>query len=242
MFASVVSAHAQQTTGSIVGTVKDETGAVVSAATVKATNVETGFSRAAPTNSYGQYRIDYLPVGGYTVELEATGFRRFVQRNIALNVDQTQTVDITLSVGAATETVTVTTAPPLVNTSDAVLGRTVEGAEILGLPLVNRNAYSEISLTPGVMANNNSPTSNPTGSPNFTVGLPSADVQINGSIDGGNPEVAFYLDGGNNITGMRNYGNPAPNPDALEEFRVETSAFGAQYGQFSAAVITVITK
>ena len=130
----------------------------------------------------------------------------------------------------------------MVNTSDAVLGRTVEGAEIIGLPLVNRNAYSEISLTPGVMANNNSPTSNPSGSPNFTVGLPSADVQINGSIDGGNPEVAFYLDGGNNITGMRNYGNPAPNPDALQEFRVETSAFGAQYGQFSAAVITVITK
>jgi hypothetical protein len=234
--------HAQQTTGSIVGTVKDQTGAVVNAATVKATNVATGFSRSAPTNGYGEYRIDYLPVGGYTVELEAAGFRRFVQENIVLNVDQTQTVDIALSVGAATETVMVTTAPPLVNTSDAVLGRTVEGSEILGLPLVNRNAYSEISLTPGVMANNNSPTSNPTGSPNFTVGLPSADVQINGSIDGGNPEVAFYLDGGNNITGMRNYGNPAPNPDALEEFRVETSAFGAQYGQFSAAVITVITK
>jgi hypothetical protein len=67
-------------------------------------------------------------------------------------------------------------------------------------------------------------------------------VQINGSIDGGSPEVAFYLDGGNNITGMRNYGNPSPNPDAVEEFRVETSAFGAQYGQFSAAVVSVITK
>jgi Carboxypeptidase regulatory-like domain len=242
LFASVVSIHAQQTTGSIVGTVKDPTGAVVGAATVKATNVETGFSRSAPTNSYGEYRIDYLPVGGYTVELEAPGFRRFVQQNLVLNVDQTLAVEITLTVGATTETITITDAPPVINTSDAVLGRTVEGAEILGLPLVNRNAYSEISLTPGVMANNNSPTSNPTGSPNFTVGLPSADVQINGSIDGGNPEVAFYLDGGNNITGMRNYGNPAPNPDALEEFRVETSAFGAQYGQFSAAVITVITK
>jgi Carboxypeptidase regulatory-like domain len=242
MFASVASIRAQQITGSIAGTVKDETGAVVPAATVKATNVETGFSRSAPSNGYGQYRIDYLPVGGYTIELEAPGFRRFKQTNIVLNVDQTQTVDITLSVGAATETVTVTSAPPSVNTSDAVLGRTVEGSEIIGLPLVNRNAYSEISLTPGVMANNNSPTSNPTGSPNFTVGLPSADIQINGSIDGGNPEVAFYLDGGNNITGMRNYGNPAPNPDALEEFRVETSAFGAQYGHFSAAVITVITK
>ncbi len=242
MFASFASIQAQQTTGSIVGTVKDESGAVVPGATVKATNVGTGFSRSAPSNGYGEYRIDYLPVGGYTVELEAAGFRRFVQQNVVLNVDQTLTLEITLSVGAATETVTVTSAPPSVNTSDAVLGRTVEGSEILGLPLVNRNAYSEISLTPGVMANNNSPTSNPTGSPNFTVGLPSADVQINGSIDGGNPEVAFYLDGGNNITGMRNYGNPAPNPDALQEFRVETSAFGAQYGQFSAAVITVLTK
>jgi hypothetical protein len=242
MFAGFASIHAQQTTGSIVGTVKDQTGAVVNNATVKATNAETGFSRSAPTNSYGEYRIDYLPVGGYTVELEAAGFKRFVQQNIVLNVDQTLAVEITLTVGTTTETVTVTDAPPVINTSDAVLGRTVEGAEILGLPLVNRNAYSEISLTPGVMANNNSPTSNPTGSPNFTVGLPSANVQINGSIDGGNPEVAFYLDGGNNITGMRNYGNPAPNPDALEEFRVETSAFGAQYGQFSAAVITVITK
>ena len=242
MLVGFVQIQAQQITGSIVGTVKDSTGAVVNAATVKATNVDTGFTRSAPANGYGEYRIDYLPVGRYTVEVEATGFERFVQENIVLNVDQTLTVEITLSVGASTETVTVTDAPPLVNTSDAVLGRTVEGSEIIGLPLVNRNAYSEISLTPGVMANNNSPTSNPTGSPNFTVGLPSADVQINGSIDGGNPEVAFYLDGGNNITGMRNYGNPAPNPDALEEFRVETSAFGAQYGQFSAAVITVITK
>ena len=242
MISSFVAVHAQQITGTIVGTVKDQSGALVNTATVKATNVDTGFSRSAPTNSYGQYRIDYLPVGKYTVASEAAGFRRFVQENVALNVDQTLTVEMTLSVGASTETVEVTAAPPLVNTSDAILGRTVEGSEIIGLPLVNRNAYSEISLTPGVMANNNSPTSNPSGSPNFTVGLPSANVQINGSIDGGNPEVAFYLDGGNNITGMRNYGNPAPNPDALQEFRVETSAFGAQYGHFSAAVITVLTK
>ena len=242
LFSSLVAVHAQQITGTIVGTVKDQSGALVNTATVKATNVDTGFSRSAPSNNHGEYRIDYLPVGKYTVESEASGFRRFVQLNIVLNVDQTLPVDITLSVGAATETVEVTAAPPVVNTTDAVLGVTVQGAEIVGLPLVNRNAYSLISLSPGVMANNNSPASNPTGSPNFIVGLPSADVQINGSIDGGNPEVAFYLDGGNNITGMRNYGNPAPNPDALEEFRVETSAFGAEYGQFSAAVITVITK
>ena len=92
------------------------------------------------------------------------------------------------------------------------------------------------------MANNNSSSSNPTGTPTTATGLYIEDVQINGSIDGGSAGVAFYLDGGNNITEMRNYGNPSPNPDAVEEFRVETSAFGAQYGQFSAAVVSVITK
>jgi hypothetical protein len=242
VFLLVGSVHAQQITGSIVGTVKDQTGAVVGKTSVKATNVDTGFSRSAPTNSYGEYRIDYLPVGKYNVNVDATGFERFVQQNLSLNVDQVLTVDIALTLGSAKETVTVTTAPPQINTSDAVLGRTIETDEIIGLPLVNRNVYAEVSLTPGVMANSMSPTTNPTGTPNMTVGLPSAAVQVNGSLDSGNGTVAFYLDGGNNITGMRNYGNPAPNPDALEEFRVETSAFSAQYGQFSAAVVTIITK
>jgi len=235
-------AYGQQTTGSIVGTVKDQQGAVVNTATVKATNLDTGYSRSTPANGYGEYRIDYLPVGRYAIEAKAPGFERFVQQNVALDVDQTQTVEIKLTVGAQTQTITVTEAPPLVNTSDAVLGRTIEPDEIVGLPLVNRNVYAELSLTPGVMANNQSTTANSAGTPQFATGLPITDIQINGSIDGGSPEVAFYLDGGNNITCMRNYGNPSPNPDAVEEFRVETSAFSAQYGQFSAAVVSVITK
>jgi hypothetical protein len=239
---SSIIAFGQQITGSIVGTVKDQQGALVTTATVKAINVDTGFSRSAPANEYGQYRIDFLPVGKYSVEAQAAGFQRFVQQNLALNVDQTLTVDATLTVGAQTQTITVSEAPPAINTADAVLGRTVEPDEIIGLPLVNRNVYSELSLVPGVMANNQSPTTNPTGSPQMTVGIASTAVQVNGSLDSGNGTVAFYLDGGNNITGMRNYGNPAPNPDAIEEFRVETSAFSAQYGQFSAAVISVITK
>jgi hypothetical protein len=242
MFASFASIQAQQTTGSIAGTVKDQTGAVVNTATVKATNVDNGYSRVAPTNGYGEYRIDYLPVGKYSVEVAAAGFERFVQQNLSLDVDQVVTLEITLTVGAQSQTVTVTTAPPLINTSDAVLGRTIGREELIGLPLVNWNVYAEIGLTPGVMANSMSPTTNPSGTPNMTVGLPSAAVQVNGSLDSGNGTVAFYLDGGNNITGMRNYGNPAPNPEALEEFRVETNSFGAQYGQFSGAVITVITK
>jgi len=165
-------AFGQQTTGSIVGTVKDQQGAVVNTANVTATNLDTGFSRSAPANSYGEYRIDYLPVGRYTLEAKAPNFERFVQQNLALDVDQTLAVEINLVVGAQTLTVTVTEAPPLVNTSDAVLGRTIEPDEIIGLPLVNRNVYSELSLTPGVMANNMSATANPSGSPGFSTGLP----------------------------------------------------------------------
>jgi len=242
IFTCSIIAIGQQTTGSMIGTVKDQQGALITTATVKAINVDTGFTRSASANAYGQYRIDYLPVGKYSIEVVAAGFERFVQQNLALNVDQTLTVDAALTVGTQSQTITVTEAPPEINTADAVLGKTIEPDEIIGLPLVNRNIYSELSLTPGVMANNMSPTSNPAGSPQMTVGIASADVQVNGSLDAGNGTVAFYLNGGNNITGMRNYGNPAPNPDAVEEFRVETNAFSAQYGQFSGAVVSVITK
>ena len=242
IIAGSMMAFGQQTTGSIVGTVNDQQGAVVTTATVKAINLDTGFSRSAPANGYGEYRIDYLPVGTYTVEVTAPGFERFVQKNVALDVSQTLAVNITLAVGAQTQTVTVTEAPPVVNTSDATLGRTIEPAEVIGLPLVNRNVYTELSLTPGIMANSSSTTANPSGTPNFQVGLASEDIQVNGSLDSGNGTVAFYLDGGNNITGMRNYGNPAPNPDAVEEVRVDTSAFAAEYGQFSGAIVSVITK
>jgi hypothetical protein len=243
IFAStVVPIVAQQITGTITGTVKDTQGAVIAGAAVRAVNADTGFSRSTTTSGLGDYTIDYLPVGKYTVEVDAPGFKKFVQQNLILTVDQTRVLNITLSIGAQTQTVEVTEAPPTINTVNAELGRTIEPSEIVGLPLVNRNAYAELSLTPGVQANSASPSTNPNGTPNFVIGLPSADVQINGSIDGGNPEVAFYLDGGSNVTGIRNYGNQLPNPDALEEFRVETSDFSAQYGHMSSAVVTAVTK
>ena len=111
-------AFTQQITGSIVGTVKDPQGAVVSGAGVKATNTNTGFTRSVPANGYGEFRIDYLPVGNYTVEVTAANFKTFVQKNIIVTVDQTQTLAVTLEIGAQTQTVTVTEAPPLVDTTD----------------------------------------------------------------------------------------------------------------------------
>jgi hypothetical protein len=237
-----LSAYAQQITGTIAGTVKDPQGAVVTSATVKATNVDTGLSRSTRTTVDGEYLIQYLPVGTYIVEVNAAGFKRFVQENIVVTVDQTQALNVILAVGVQSQTVTITEAPPLVDTSSAELGRTVSPSEIIGLPLVNRNAYAELSLTPGVQSNSASPQSNPSGTPNFVIGVPSTQVVVNGGIDGGTPMVSYYLDGGINMTGLRNYGNPLPNPDALQEFRVETSDFSAQYGRMSGAVVTAITR
>jgi len=244
---SALHARAQQITGSIVGTVKDEQGAVVPGASVKATNADTGFSRVATTAADGAYRIEYLPIGKYDVDVEMAGFKKFVQQNVVLAVDQAQALNVTLAVGASSETVTVSATPPLVETTTATLGRTVQPAEIIGLPLVNRNAYAELSLTPGVQSNSasgatNASNSNPNGTPNYQIGVPSTQVVVNGGIDGGVPMVSFFLDGGSNMTGIRNYGNPLPNPDALEEFRVETSNFSAQYGRMSSAVVTAVTR
>jgi hypothetical protein len=236
------SANAQSITGTLVGTVTDQQGAVVPGATIKATAVDTGLAHTAISNAQGEYRIEYLAVGNYVVEVKAKSFKTFRQEGVALTVDQTQRVDAQLPLGAVEDTVTVTTAPPTVNTSTAELGRTIEPAEIIGLPLVNRNAYAELSLTAGVQSNSASAQSNPSGTPNFVIGNPSTQVVVNGGIDGGTPLVAYYLDGGINMTGLRNYGNPLPNPDALQEFRVETNNFAAQYGRMSGAVVTAVTR
>ena len=239
---SATVALSQQITGGITGTVTDTQGAVIPNAQVRATNGGTSFSRATTADAGGVYTIQYLPVGTYTVEVKAQGFKTFVQQNMVVTVDVTQALNALLTVGSASETVTVTTAPPLVNTTSETLGRTISPDEINNLPLVNRNAYTELTLTPGVQSNSASSQSNPNGTPNFVIGVPSTQVIVNGGIDGGVPMVSFYLDGGFNMTGLRNYGNALPNPDALEEFRVETSNFTAQYGRMSGAVVTAVTK
>jgi Carboxypeptidase regulatory-like domain len=239
---SLLGASAQQITGTIAGTVKDTQGALVTGAAVKATNVDTGFSRSDVTDATGAYAIQYMPVGKYIVEVDATGFKKFLQENLTITVDQTQQLNVVLAVGIQSQTVTITEAPPAVETTTAELGRTISPAEIIGLPLVNRNAYAQLSLTPGVQSNSASAQSNPSGTPNFQVGVPATQVVVNGGIDGGVPMVSYYLDGGINMTGIRNYGNPLPNPDALQEFRVETNNFSAQYGRMSGAVVTAVTR
>ena len=209
-------AEAQATSSSILGTVTDATGATVPNVTVTATQVDTNFTRSVQTNEAGQYVIPLLPLGNYQVEIAAPGFKRFVRTGLVLDLSRNARVDPILEVGDIATAVTVTSDAPVVNTTDASLGRTVENAEIIGLPIVNRDVYRLLELTPGVDRVQ-------TGG---ELGARTVITVVNGS-GSGTGSVNYYLDGGSNMNGLRNTGNVAPNPDAVQEFRVVTNSFGA---------------
>jgi hypothetical protein len=223
---------AQITTTTLVGTVTDKTGAVVVDAKVTATNTGTNLQRSVKTNAQGEYRIEFLPVGEYSLAVEAPSFKKFLQTGVTLEIGQTARVDASLAVGSTGEVIEITAAAPLVNTSTPELGRTVENKEIVDLPIVNRNVYTLLDLTPGVQRNDNS----------IVLGYPEQRTLINGGMDGGAGSVNYFLDGGVNITGLRNTGNILPNPDAIQEFRVQTNNYNAEYGRFSSGVVNVLTK
>ena len=225
-------AWSQITTTNIVGNVTDPTGAAVPNAQVTATNTGTNFTRSVQTNGQGEYRIEFLPLGDYQVEVTAPGFKKFVQKGVTLQANLTSRVDAALQVGEASDVVNVSGDAPLVNTSNAQVGRTVDNAEITELPIVGRNVYTLLTLTPGVDSSANS----------IVLGYPEQRTMINGGVDGGVGSVNYYLDGGSNMTGLRNTGNIAPNPDAVEEFRVITNSYSAEYGRFAGGVINIITR
>ena len=225
-------ALAAQTTTTLLGTVTDKTNAVLPGATVTAINSGTNFSRTVQSNTQGEYRMDFMPVGDYTLEVSARGFKKSVQKGIVLQVNVPTRADSQLDVGQMSESVEVTSTAPTVNTDNAQIGRTVENTEITTLPLVNRNVYSLLTLTPGVSSSSNS----------IVLGFPEQRTMINGGVDGGAGSVNYYLDGGNNMTGLRNTGNIAPNPDAVEEFRVVTNSYSAEYGRFAGGLVNIITR
>ncbi len=234
---------AQITTATIVGTISDPGGAQVPSASVTARNIDTGLKRTVVSGEDGSYRLEFLPVGNYVVEVTPTGgFKRAYRDAIVLRVNDTARVDIALEVGTVDEQVTVTTAPPEINTSTAELGRTIQSREIENLPLVERNVYTLLDLTPGVQSNNNGVATASSGTNTLILGFPEQRTLINGGTDGGTGSVNYYLDGGTNMTNLRNTGNILPNPDAIQEFRVQTNSYNAEYGRFASGVINVLTK
>lgn len=235
-------AVAQVTTATVVGTITDPGGAIMPGADVTARNIDTGLTRTVKTGDDGTYRIEFLPVGNYVIEVTTAGFKKASQTDVVLQVNDTVRVDVPLTVGQVTETVTVTEAIPQVNTTTSEIGRTIQSAEITTLPLVERNVYTLLDLTPGVQSNNNGVAAASTGTSSFILGFPEQRTLINGGTDGGTGSVNYYLDGGSNMTNLRNTGNILPNPDAIQEFRVQTNSYNAEYGRFASGVINVLTK
>jgi hypothetical protein len=227
-----IAANAQLSTATLFGTITDATGAVVPNATVTATQTDTNFARMTTTKNDGSYRDEFLPIGPYTVTITARGFKTMERRGIVLAVGQVAELSLLLENGTTTETIDVTADVPLVNTGNATIGRVVSNVEIDNLPLVGRNVYQLFSLTPGVQQNTNT----------NSLGFPEQHVYINGSTDDFTGQVSFYLDGGLNMTGLRNSGNAIPNPDAVSQFEVQTNNFNATLGRYAAAVSSVVTK
>lgn len=222
---------AQEATGRVSGTVYDQTGAVVPGVHVVVTNVATHISRETTSDKSGSYQILSLPIGEYTVSADHTGFTPITMKAGKLEINQTLLVDIKLQIGTDTQTVTVETTAATVETVNPTLGSTVSEREIANAPLNGRNALDLALLQPGVL-----PADNP-----GNAGMRSANTAF--SMSGGrNDSNTFLLDGGLNNDLLNNGVVYNPNPDSIEEFRVLTNNFTAEYGRNGGGIVTVVTK
>jgi len=223
-----------QDTASITGTVTDPTGAAIPGAQVTLTSVDHGINRSATTNSTGDYLFAALPIGSYNLTVAASGFKRFQAAGVVLRVAQKSRVDVAMQVGAASTEVTVQgSSVAQVETQSSDLGGTVTGKEISQLELNGRNFTQLITLVPGV--------SNQTGQDEAGVGV-SGNVSF--SVNGGRTEYNNWeMDGGDAMDNGSNLTlNVYPSIDAIAEFKVLTSNYGAQYGRNGSGTVEVETK
>jgi hypothetical protein len=222
--------HAQAT-GTMSGYVKDPSGALVAQAKITATLVERGTTFTTQTNSEGFYNFPALEPGTYTLTVESPGFNRYTQEGLVLTVRQNLRVDVALVIGSVTQGVTVTGAAPLVDTTSATVSGLVDDRRIVDLPLNGRNVIGLAEIVPGVL-NVSAPESL-----TDTRSGPTMDV------NGGRVNVnLFTFDGAYFLNPSRNTGMNYPPPDAVQEFRMQTANFDAQYGRNSGSQTAVVSK
>lgn len=224
---------AQEVTGAITGTVRDPSGAVVPNASVTATNVQMGTAWPTKTNAAGVYNLPRLPIGQYAVRVAAQGFKTSVLPAFELQMNQIARVDVNLSVGQVTQTVSVTAAPPLLQTDTMQVGLVTSANFNANLPLATRNFIQLTLLTPGVTTTD--PSSFTNGQRTGGGGRP----YVNGNREEANN---FMLDGIDNNQISDNLTSYQPSVDAIQEFDVITNNAPAQYGQFMGGAISVTLK
>ena len=230
---SAVLLFAQGTGGRILGRVADPSGAVLSNAKVVATNDATGVAHDTLTNDSGDYVFPELPVGTYSLTFDLTGFKKAIRHGIALDVNQVITLNMAMQLGGAQEVVDVTSEAPLVETSSTQLGAVVNNRSVNELPLNARDTYQFLQLQPGVQSQLGSSGGTFYGSDS------SGAVSVNGGRSRANN---FSVNGGDANDTFVNLPTVQPTPDAIEEFRVISNTFDAEYGRNSGAVVNVVTK
>ena len=228
-----------QATGSITGVVTDESGAVMPGVTVEATNVGTNQTRTAVTGADGFYSIPLVPPGQYSLKGTLQGFKTVVREGVTVAVESTARVDLKLAVGGLEETVSVTADAPLVETSNATLGIVVDEKKVVELPLNGRNFTQLGTLLPGVVA---PPAGLGGAEGNATpggFGAVTSGFSVNGMRNQSNN---FLLDGASNNDTFNTGFVLRPPPDAIQEFKILTHSYGAEYGRSAGSVINVVTK
>jgi len=228
---AVPGSAAQSTGGRIRGTVTDASGAAVVGAKVVLANEATNVSREAITNSTGEYLFLEVPVGTYSVQLQQTGFKKFLRKGVELHLNDVLNVDIAVQVGGAEQVVEVTGETPLLDTTSTQLGAVVNSRDATELPLNQRDVYQLLQLQPGVQSQ--------LGNDLFYGSDKAGVVTVNGGRGRSNN---YSVNGGDGNDLFANLPAVQPSPDSIEEFRVITNNFDAEFGRNSGAVINVVTK
>jgi Carboxypeptidase regulatory-like domain/TonB-dependent Receptor Plug Domain len=226
------------TTGALTGTVTDPSGAVIAGATVTITNIGTGQERTATTSANGGYTFSLLPPGNYSVKFSAAGFKTAEVPSITVNITETPVLNQSLAVGAQSEQITVESTTERLQTQNATVGSLVGSKTVTDLPLSSRNYTQIIDLSPGVVANVASAAA---------VGNGTQDINVNGM---GSDQNNYMMDGAT----VTNYGSGGgaqsgnfpgigiPNPDSIQEFKIQTAQYDAEYGRNPGASVNVVTR
>jgi hypothetical protein len=220
-----------QTTGDIRGIVRDPSGALVPNARVTATIPSAAIERKATTTETGEFTIPTVPVGTYTVRIEAQGFKTFEQDNVVVDIGHVAQISASLELGQATEVVTAEAAAPLVETTSTQIGAVMNETSVVNLPLPTRDTYQLLQLQPGVQSQQ--------GYDLFAGSEEAGAVSVNGGRGRANN---YNVNGGDANDQFLNGPAIQPVPDAIAEFRVLTNTFDAEYGRNSGSVVNVVTK
>ena len=222
-------AASQTITASLEGDVKDSTGAAVPGAKVQVINADTGVITRADTGPDGRFIAPSLPPGPYSVVVEAAGFKRVDRAGIVLQVNQTARIDLTMEIGALTETIEIKGEAPLLESTSSAMGQVIENRSITNLPLNARNPYALVFLSPGVIGNV---------APQYN----QANISINGGRPGANEVLADGIPSSpplvNPIQGFTVF----PSVDSIQEFKVQTNSYSAEFGRSSGGIINLVFK